>query len=94
MYSGYLYQIICFNVNTPFQFHDGLPFYINLLFVNKESSNSVWVGNLPRDSTVTISIGKVSKIKKELVEYSTKGLTPLPPFSGKKIYWLKMIYMP
>ena len=38
-------------------------------------------------------LGKVSK--KKLVEYSTKGLTPPPPpFSGKKIYWLKMIYMP
>ena len=31
-------------------------------------------------------LGKVSKIKKKLVEYSTKGLTPLPPLSGKKFY--------
>ena len=39
----------------------------------------------------SLSLGKGSKKKKKLVEFSTKRLTP-PPLSGKEIKKRKMIY--
>ena len=59
--------------------------------VNKDIMNKIFLGNfLIRKNCIREGFNN----KKNQWNIPLRAWPPLPPFSGKKIYWLKMIYMP